>query len=70
MTTTDQELTSSQEGFGQQEAGVGDLMELYERIEAIYVGASTAEDWAIQTSDSTNGARVDANLGRDSSGTQ
>ena len=68
MTTTiDQEREMLVGEFEDREAGVADLMELYERIENVYVRASaSAPDTEVAyTSDSTNIAveRADAHLG-------
>ena len=67
MTTTkDQERELLLGGFEDREAGVADLMELYERIEDVYVRASASapESEVVYTSDSTNIVeRADAHLG-------
>ena len=50
------------------EPGVAELMELYERIERVYAPASAATTpfEASSTSDSTNRARANAYVGRNS----
>ena len=67
MTTTeDQERELLVGGFEGREAGVADLMELYQRIEGVYVRASASAPGSevVYTSDSTNIVeRVDAHLG-------
>ena len=59
MATLDQEKESLQEELEDREAGVADLMELYEKIEGIYVRASASmmESETVRTSDSTDVAR-------------
>ena len=55
-----------QDEFEGREAGVADLMQLYEKVESIYVqaSASTAYPYGrVYTSDSTNIAPADVNLG-------
>ena len=66
MTTKEQDLKTIRAEFEGREAGVADLMELYERIEGVYAQASAATlpvD-VTKTSNSTNhiGTR-DAHLG-------
>ena len=68
MTTTiDQEREMLEGEFEDREAGVADLMELYEKIENVYVRASASapDTEVVYTSDSTNIAleRADAHLG-------
>ncbi len=66
MTTKDQERESLVDEFENREAGVADLMELYERIENVYVQASASvpDSEIVYTSDSTNiDGRVDAHMG-------
>lgn len=72
MITRDQELESLWHEFENREAGVADLMELYEKVEDIYVqaAASMSESEAVYTSNSTNMVKTDAYLGRDSSRTK
>ena len=73
MITRDQELESLWHEFENREAGVADLMELYEKVEDVYVqaAASMSESEAVHTSNrggrSTNMVKTDAYLGRDSS---
>ena len=71
MTTRDQELESLRYEFENREAGVADLMELYEKVEDVYVqaAASLSDIEAVHTSNSTNMVKADAYLGRDSSRT-
>lgn len=66
MTANNQELQSILNKFAVPEAGVTDLMELYENIEDIYVRASDSMSGIdiVYTSNSTNSARTDAYLGR------
>ena len=56
MANDEHELMSLIDEFEQREAGVVDLMDLYGRIEAIYVraSASTSDSDVVHTSDSTN----------------
>ena len=63
--TNDQESESLQETYGAREAGVADLLELYEKVEAIYVqaSASISESEVTFTLDSTDVPRGNANLG-------
>ena len=65
MTTKDQQTESVQVPARDQEAGVADLLELYQRIENIYVqaSASMSERELVYTSDSTNRAKTNAHLG-------
>ena len=68
MTTTiDQEREMLEGEFEDREAGVADLMELYEKIENVYVRASASapDTEVVYTSDSTNISveRADAHLG-------
>ena len=65
MTTKDQQIESVQVPARDQEAGVADLLELYQRIENIYVqaSASMSERELVYTSDSTNRAKPNAHLG-------
>ena len=67
MTAKNQELQSIEAEFVVSEAGVTDLMELYETIEDVYGRASVSMSGicAVYTSNSTNIARIDAYLGRD-----
>ncbi len=69
MTSKEQDLKTIRSEFEGREAGVADLMELYERIEGVYVRASAATlpvD-VTKTSNSTNQVGIrDAHLGRDS----
>ena len=69
MITRDQELESLWHEFENREAGVADLMELYEKVEDVYVqaAASMSESEAVHTSNSTNMVKTDAYLGQDSS---
>lgn len=71
MTAKNQELQSIEAEFVVSEAGVTDLMELYETIEDVYGRASVSMSGihAVYTSNSTNIARIDAYLGRDPSRT-
>ena len=72
MTTMEQDTLAAHE-LEMREAGVSDLMELYERIEATYVRAATATIpfQITQTSDSTNPEAIsNAYLGRDSNRTE
>ena len=68
MTTKEREMESLEVEFEKQEAGVADLMEFYEKVEDIYVQASSSvsESEAVYSSDSTNMTRPNAYLGRDS----
>lgn len=66
MTTQDQISEAMQEEFESREAGVADLMKLYEKVESIYVQASASNAYPygrVYTSDSTNMTRSDVNLG-------
>lgn len=67
MTTTkDEEKETLVGSFEYREAGVADLMELYEKIEDVYVraSASAVESEVAYASNSTNiAARADAHLG-------
>ena len=57
MTTQDQISEAMQEEFESREAGVADLMKLYEKVESIYVQASASTAYPYgrpYTSDSTN----------------
>ena len=57
MTTQDQISEAMQEEFEIREAGVADLMKLYEKVESIYVQASASNAYPygrVYTSDSTN----------------
>ena len=71
MTAKNQELQSIEAEFVVSEAGVTDLMDLYETIEDVYGRASVSMSGihAVYTSNSTNIARADAYLGRDPSRT-
>ena len=68
MMTKDQEMESLADAFEENEAGVADLMELYERVESVYAqaSASISDHQAVYTSDSTNIARSNAHVGRNS----
>ena len=68
MTTRDQELESLREEFENKEAGVADLMKLYERVEGIYVKASASmtESEVSHTSNSTDVVKPVAHWGSDS----
>lgn len=68
MTTHDKEMESLATVFEEQEAGVADLMEFYEKVENIYVQASAAvsKSEVVYASDSTNMMRSNAYLGRNS----
>lgn len=65
MTIQERESERLQGEFERREAGVADMMELYDKVEAVYVraSASIAESDAVYTSDSTNEMRRDAYLG-------
>ncbi|MCY4113445.1 MAG: hypothetical protein OXG33_05815 [Chloroflexi bacterium] len=67
MTTTagEQELELLKGRFEKREAGVTELMELYEKTEAIYVQASVSisNTETIYTVDSTNSSSGDAYMG-------
>ena len=69
MTNEEQEALSLRSEFEGRETGVADMMEFYEKVEDIYLQASTSipEGELIYTSDSTNPMRFDAYLGRDPS---
>ncbi len=56
MTSPDEEKESLVAEFEEREAGVGDLMELYDLVEAVYVAASASlgDSQVGYTSDSTN----------------
>ena len=66
-----QELQSIEDQFAVSEAGVTDLMDLYENIEDIYIRASVSMSGidVVHTSNSTNSARANAYLGRNPKGT-
>lgn len=68
LTTKEREMESLVGKFEKQETGVADLMEFYERVEDIYVQASSSvsESEVVYSSDSTNMTRPDAYLGQDS----
>ena len=68
MSTREHELASLREEFENREAGVAELMELYEKVEDIYVHAAATipEGEVISTSDSTSMVMADAYLGQDS----
>ena len=73
MTTMEHDAPAAGHELERREAGVSDLMELYERIEATYVRASAAAIpfQVTQTSDSTNPDAIsNAYLGRDSNRTE
>ena len=72
MTSREHELDLLREELENKEAGVADLMKLYEKVEGIYVqaSASMSDSEVVYTMDSTSTVRVDAYLGRDSSRTQ
>ena len=65
MTIQERESERLQGEFERREAGVADMMELYDKVEAVYVRASASivESDAVYTSDSTNGVRRNAYLG-------
>lgn len=57
MTTQDQISEAMQDEFENREAGVADLMKLYEKVESIYVQASASTAYPYgraYTSDSAN----------------
>ena len=56
MLTRDQENQELRDEFAKQEAGVVDALELYERIEKVYLEASgsVAANEIVYTSDSAN----------------
>ena len=64
-TDTDDQFESLSETIGASEAGVAELMELYEHVEAVYVkaSASISESDVAYTLDSTDAAKVNAYLG-------
>ena len=68
MSTDNQELLSLLGQYPTHEAGVADLMELYEKIEGIYVisSAQSSEIDMGHTTNSTNVSRNYADLGQDS----
>ena len=65
MTIQERENERLQGEFERREAGVADMMELYDKVEAVYVRASASivESDTVYTSDSTNGVRRNAYLG-------
>ncbi len=65
MQTKDLEKDALTESFVENEAGVADMIELYERIESVYVKASEAvyDAPVTYTSDSTNITSPHAHLG-------
>ena len=67
MTTRQQELESLGTEFEKREAGFAELMEFYEKVEAIYAQASAfiSEGRGSYVSGSTNTVRADADPGRD-----
>ena len=66
MTTRQQELESLGTEFEKREAGFAELMEFYEKVEAIYAQASAfiSEGRGSYVSDSTIIVKTDADLGR------
>ena len=68
MATKDQELESIGSEMERRETGVADLMELYEKVEDVYVraSASIADSRVTYTSDSTNVVEPHAYIGQDS----
>lgn len=56
MISKDRESEDLVKHFEESEAGVAELLELYSRVEALYVAASKAveEGYSIVTSDATN----------------
>ena len=64
-TDTDHKSESLPETIGASEAGVAELLELYEQVEVVYVkaSASISESDVAYTLDSTDAARVNAYLG-------
>ena len=69
MATQEQEAASLMAEFEGREAGVADIMEFYEKVEEVYIQASTAisQIEIVYTSDSTDSMRSNAYLGRDPS---
>ena len=61
----DQEKEALVMDFEEREAGVADLMELYERVEAVYdqASASAVDSEFVYTSDSTSKGRAVADVG-------
>lgn len=68
MSDLELEKQSMQDEFEKREAGVAELMELYEKVAPIYAraAAAIAERPLDYTSDSTDIRRADAYLGRNS----
>ena len=65
MTTQEQELESLRDEFENKEAGVADLMQLYEKVEGIYIQASASmpESEFVYASNSTDVVNLGAHLG-------
>ena len=72
MSDIDSEKQSMQDEFEKREAGVAEMMELYEKVAPVYAraAAAIAERHPVYTSDSTDIRRVDAYLGRNPQRTQ
>ena len=72
MSDLELEKQSMQDEFEKREAGVADLMELYEKVAPIYAraAAAIAESQLDYTSDSTDIRKADAYLGRNPQRTQ
>ena len=65
MSTSEHELEYLREEFEKREAGVAELMELYEKVERVYAeaAASMTENEGVYTSDSTDVVKPVAHLG-------
>lgn len=72
MCDIESEKQSIQDEFEEREAGVAEMMELYEKVAPIYAraAAAIAETPLDYTSDSTNRGRPYAHLGRNPQRTQ
>lgn len=65
MNRIEHELQSIKKGMAEKEAGVTEMLDLYEAIERIYLQSAVvdhSEDF-VYASDSTNALRGNANLG-------
>lgn len=65
MKKIEHELQSLEQGMAVKEAGVTEMLDLYEAIERIYLQSAVVEssEDVVYASDSTNALRGNANLG-------